>query len=106
MRKRPPFVEFFRDRHGKPRLYFRRDRRLPRIRLPGVVGSPEFNRAYEDSLAGRLSKPTLARPARPLARAATPSSPARGRSNISIYSLNDEPSFFGIIISGREARTK
>ena len=63
MRKRPPFVEFFRDRHGKPRLYFRRDRRLPRIRLPGVVGSPEFNRAYEDALAGRLSNPTLARPA-------------------------------------------
>jgi integrase len=63
MRKRPPFVEFFRDRHGKPRLYFRKDRRLPRIRLPGVVGSPEFNRAYEDALAGRLSNPTLARPA-------------------------------------------
>src|SRR3954452_12517601 len=63
MRKRPPFVEFFRDRHGKPRLYFRKDRRLPRIRLPGGVGSPEFNRAYEDALAGRLSNPTLARAA-------------------------------------------
>ena len=63
MRKRPPFVEFFRDRHGKPRLYFRKDRRLPRIPLPGGVGSPEFNRAYEDALAGRLSNPTLARPA-------------------------------------------
>ena len=36
---------------------------MPRIRLPGVVGSPEFNRAYEDALAGRLSNPTLARPA-------------------------------------------
>ena len=34
MRKRPPFVEFFRDRHGKLRAYyFRKDRRLPRIPL-------------------------------------------------------------------------
>src|SRR5205814_158913 len=34
------------------------------IRLPGVVGSPEFNRAYEDALAGRASdNSTLVRPA-------------------------------------------
>ena len=61
-RKLPPFVECWRDRHGKVRAYYRRDRG-PRIALPNSIGSPEFNRAYQAALAGRLSDPTLARPA-------------------------------------------
>jgi enterobacteria phage integrase len=44
-RKRPPFVELWRDRHGKVRVYFPKDRgaRLP---LPDAIGSDEFNAAY------------------------------------------------------------
>ena len=61
-RKRPPYVELWRDRHGKVRAYYRRDHG-PRIALPNSIGSIEFNRAYQDALAGRLSDPTLARPA-------------------------------------------
>lgn len=32
-RKRPPFVELWRDRHGKVRVYFRKDKG-PRLPLP------------------------------------------------------------------------
>jgi hypothetical protein len=37
-------IERWRDRHGKMRFYFRRDRRKgsPRIKLDGVFGSDEF----------------------------------------------------------------
>jgi integrase len=55
-------VECWRDRHGKVRAYYRRDRG-PRIPLPNSIGSPDFNAAYQDALAGRLSDSTLARPA-------------------------------------------
>jgi hypothetical protein len=41
-RKRPPFVELWRDRHGKIRCYFRRERG-PRVSLPSTIGSDEFN---------------------------------------------------------------
>ena len=61
-RKLPPFVECWRDRHGKVRAYYRRDRG-PRIPLPNTIGSPAFNAAYQDALAGRLSGTTAARPA-------------------------------------------
>jgi enterobacteria phage integrase len=50
--KRPPFVELWRDRHGKVRVYFRKDRG-PRISLPGTIGSDEFNAAYQAALLGR-----------------------------------------------------
>jgi integrase len=44
------YVHAFVDRHGRPRHYFRRHgRRTP---LPGLHGSVEFNRAYEQALAG------------------------------------------------------
>jgi integrase len=44
------YVHAFVDRHGRPRHYFRRHgRRTP---LPGLPGSVEFNRAYEQALAG------------------------------------------------------
>ena len=61
-RKLPPYVECWRDPHGKSAGYYRRDRGA-RIALPNAIGSPVFNRAYEAALAGRLSDPTLARPA-------------------------------------------
>ncbi|MBI2713157.1 MAG: tyrosine-type recombinase/integrase [Rhizobiales bacterium] len=51
-RKRPPFVELWRDRHGKVRVYFRKDRG-PRIRLPDAIGSDEFNSAYQAALLGQ-----------------------------------------------------
>jgi integrase len=53
-RKLPPFVERWRDRHGKLRVYFRkaRDRRIP---LPSSVGSPDFEAAYQAALAGQLT---------------------------------------------------
>lgn len=35
---------------GQPFHYFRR-KGMPRVRLPGMVGSSEFNKAYEACLA-------------------------------------------------------
>jgi enterobacteria phage integrase len=53
-RKLPPFVECWRDRHGKLRVYFRkgRGRRIP---LPATIGSDEFNSTYRAALAGQLA---------------------------------------------------
>jgi integrase len=45
------YVDRFKDRHGKLRYYFRRDRG-PRIALPGAPGSAEFMAAYHAALAG------------------------------------------------------
>jgi integrase len=44
------YVNSFRDRHGKPRHYFRRPGHST-IALPGAVGSAEFMAAYESALA-------------------------------------------------------
>jgi enterobacteria phage integrase len=52
-RKLPPFVECWRDRHGKLRAYFRRGRGS-RIPLPARVGSDEFDAAYYAALTGQL----------------------------------------------------
>ena len=52
-RKLPPFVECWRDRHKKLRVYFRKERG-PRIRLPNSIGSDEFNVVYQAALAGQL----------------------------------------------------
>jgi enterobacteria phage integrase len=53
-RKLPPFVECWRDRHGRLRVYFRkaRGRRIP---LPTTIGSEEFNAAYQAALSGQLA---------------------------------------------------
>jgi len=48
---RLPFVDKFRDRHGKLRHYFRRPN-FKRVPLPGLPGSPEFMAAYQAALAG------------------------------------------------------
>ena len=50
-------VDSFRDRHGRRRYYFRRDRG-PRIALPGLPGSTEFMAAYQAALAGEESRRT------------------------------------------------
>ena len=53
-RKLPPFVECWRDRHGKIRVYFRQ-KKGPRIRLPSSVGSNDFNAEYLAALAGNIA---------------------------------------------------
>ena len=62
-RKLPPFVERWRDRHGKTRTYGRPDRKGPRVPLP-AFGTDEFKAAYGQMLAGQLT-PTRKREARP-----------------------------------------
>src|SRR5690242_17285778 len=51
-RKLPPFVECWRDRHQKLRVYFRKAKGS-RIALPSQIGSAEFNEAYAAALAGQ-----------------------------------------------------
>jgi len=45
------FIKSYLDRHGKPRHYFRK-KDCKSVTLPGLPGSEEFNRAYEQALAG------------------------------------------------------
>ena len=49
-RIRLKFVKAYVDRHGKARHYFRKPG-CQRVALPGMVGSPEFMRAYEQAVA-------------------------------------------------------
>lgn len=65
-RKLPPFVERWRDRHGKVRVYFRRGKGR-RVTLPDL-SAPEFDRAYQSALLGSTSS---ARPKREAARPGT-----------------------------------
>jgi integrase len=53
-RKLPPFVECWRDRHGKRRVYFRKGKGR-RVALPVSIGSDEFNSAYQAALSGQLA---------------------------------------------------
>jgi len=64
-RKIPSFVECWRDRHGKVRVYFRRGkgRRIP---LPATIGSVEFDAAYQAALSDQRA-PARERHARPAA---------------------------------------
>jgi integrase len=64
-RRLPPFVECWRDRYGKVRIYFRKDRGT-RIPLPNSIGSDQFNAAYQAALAGQLA-PVRERHARAVA---------------------------------------
>jgi integrase len=54
-RIRLPYVNAFRDRHGKLRHVFRR-RGFKKVPLPGLPGSEEFMAAYQAVLAGVESK--------------------------------------------------
>jgi len=47
---RLPYVQEYRDRHGKARRYFRRPG-FKRWALPGTPGSPQFMTAYEAALS-------------------------------------------------------
>ena len=51
-RKLPRFVEHWRDRHGKRRVYFRRGKGA-RIALPTSIDSDEFKVAYQAALLGQ-----------------------------------------------------
>jgi integrase len=53
-RKLPPFVERWRDRHDKVRVYFRKGKGR-RIALPALIGSDAFNAAYRAALSGQLA---------------------------------------------------
>jgi integrase len=53
-RKLPPHVEVWTDRHGKLRVYFRRGKGQ-RVPLPEPIGSPEFEAAYAEALAGAVA---------------------------------------------------
>jgi enterobacteria phage integrase len=61
-RRLPLFVECWRDRHGKVRIYYRKGKG-PRIALPASVGSEEFNAAYQATLAGQFENKGRTRPA-------------------------------------------
>src|SRR5437773_2012661 len=54
-RKFPPFVESWRYRLGKIRVYFRQ-KKGPRIPLPASVGSDDFNAEYQAALSRQLAK--------------------------------------------------
>src|SRR5215813_2309714 len=54
MRRPPKYTHGYVDRHGKPRLYFRRAG-FKQIALPGLPWSPEFMTAYEAALSGAVS---------------------------------------------------
>lgn len=55
--KLPQYVQAFRDRHGKQRLYFRR-LGCPRTPLPGPLFSEPFYIAYHNAMAGTPEKPS------------------------------------------------
>ncbi len=78
-RKLPPFIECWRDRHGKLRVYFRKSRGR-RVPLPATIGSDEFESAYRTALAGQLAlgREKHAGPAlRPLAPSSFPTCAVR-----------------------------
>ena len=55
--KKPPYVNTFKDRHGKARVYFRRHGYS--ARLPAEIGSPGFNVAYSVALSQSEQKQPL-----------------------------------------------
>jgi integrase len=65
VRRLPPFVECWRDRHGRVRVYFRRGKGQ-RTALPVAIGSDEFKAAYQAALTGQMvSKRERRVPAQP-----------------------------------------
>jgi enterobacteria phage integrase len=64
-RKLPPFVERWRDRHGRVRVYFRKGKGQ-RTALPSSIGSDDFNTAYQAAYNGQTaSKRERRAPAQP-----------------------------------------
>ena len=60
MRKPPPYVQQFTDRHGGARFYFRRPG-YKRVPLPGLPWSPEFMAAHEAAMTGETVPVAAAR---------------------------------------------
>jgi site-specific recombinase XerD len=50
------FIHEYRNRHGEVRRYVRRPG-MPKVRLPGLPGSPEFMEAYAAALSGEAPAP-------------------------------------------------
>jgi integrase len=86
-RKLPPFVERWRDRHGKIRIYGRPNRKGPRIPLPNI-GTEEFKEAYAKMLAGQLAPARKAN--------AAPAKPAPGTIAALIISYRRSASYVGL----------
>ena len=63
LRLRLKFIQAWVDQDGRAQQYFRRAG-FPRVRLPGLPGSPEFNRAYE-AARGSASEPVGASRSKP-----------------------------------------
>lgn len=55
----PAYCEQFRDRYGKPRYYFRRNRQSKRIALPGLPFSAEYMAAYAAALEAAPPAPPI-----------------------------------------------
>jgi integrase len=51
------YIDEFVDGQGRVKRYFRRRRSDPRIALPGIPGSDEFNTAYAAALTGKAKVP-------------------------------------------------
>lgn len=56
--KLPPGVHGYETRHGKPVFYLRRPG-LPKVRLHGFPGSPQFLEEYEAAKAGEAGAPSI-----------------------------------------------
>ena len=54
VRRLPPFVERWRDRHGRVRVYFRKGKGQ-RTALPSSIGSDDFNAAYQAAYNGQTA---------------------------------------------------
>jgi integrase len=54
----PPYVQAFRDRHGRARYYFRRPG-FDRVALPGLPWSPEFMATHSAALGGEKPAPAI-----------------------------------------------
>lgn len=52
MKVKIQYVDHFKDRYGKERIYFRKIYRGPRIKLRGPLGSPEFWEDYTNAVNG------------------------------------------------------
>jgi hypothetical protein len=60
----PPYCIEDRDRHGNVRVYYRRRKGFPKVRLEGTPWTPEFMAAYDAAkkaapTQGVLTRPTL-----------------------------------------------
>lgn len=57
-RKLPKYVTAERGRDGAIRIYFRRDKQSPRIRMPSPQDTQAFNEAYARCLSGAMPTPS------------------------------------------------